>query len=181
MSLADQRNVHITKNGTGYYLIVADAAYHISPGEALGLLTSLLHVLPDVPNGPALAARIRVGPRLVIQRTWGHVEHRVVPTGYVAVLSAQGKMVLRCRPELTPELAVARACREYGCELVPVKLIDQPGSKEVAIKKASAWIIMDHLTRSGLTIDALFTKIRSGEVPTETFQPEIADVEVSGV
>ena len=165
---ANEKDVYIRKNGIGYVLAWGDEEKRVTPGEALGLLTSLLHTLPDIPNGVELAALISYGPRVTIRRLWSHHRNTVKQDRFQAFIYVKNNLVHRCDSCSSPESALALASHDYDRPLEISKIETAPGSKEVAERKALAWIIEDYVRRKGTTVPELYKAIGvCGRVPED--------------
>lgn len=165
--LAGLKTVGIKLNGHGYVLQIGETRHRLHPREALDLLTSLLHTLPEVPDGVTLAHQIRNGPRLTIYKIWRPEDNKIICDRYQAQIVVQGKTVYRSEVCDSFEAARDLASYHYGQSFPAFETEEMPGSQILAKKKASEWIINDYVTRNKTSISDLFVKIKSSGVPED--------------
>lgn len=174
MSIEANRNVSVKLNGQGYKLIIGDQTEIITPREALGLLTSLLHTLPEVPDGVRLSHIIRNGPRLAIWRNWRHENGAIIQDSYTPVISVRGTRVYTGPEAPSVVAAHAIAARDYGKEMEVLNIIDRPGSRLLAEKRASNHLLLAYLDKHKLTPLELMTKINTTGTPEDlNLVPEV--------
>lgn len=165
MSIEDEKDCHVRSNGQGYILTVGDLSIRISPGEARGLLTSLLHTLPEVPNGVRLAERIYHAPRVVMRRIWTQSCNVISPNSYQAYVYVDGIRVDRTNTYQTPEDAMVEASRRWGTDLEIDLVEDAPGSELFARRKAFEWLIQDYQATTGKSVAEIHRLALSGDLP----------------
>ena len=164
---ANEKDVLIKKNGIGYVLTWGDEERRVTPGEALGLFTSLLHTLPDIPEGIRTAEHITRGPRVTIRRLWTCHHNTIKQDRFQAFIHVAGILVHRCNPCPTAEDALALAVLDYDRPLEIHKVEDAPGSRQVAEKAALEWIIQDYVSQRGITVPELFKAVNLSGMPVD--------------
>lgn len=165
------RTVTVTLDNTGYVLRIDDDTHRLSPGEAMSLLVSLLHEMPEVENGVNIAHQIRCGPRLVIEKHWTAHNNIIRQDRYRGVTLVRGHRVERTPPVTTPHEAQKIASRRYGKTLEITKTIEAPGSRLLALKRANEWVVKQLIEEHDMTVPQLFAAIQEGSVtPMEVLE-----------
>lgn len=175
-SIADQKNLFIELNGQGYKLTIGDVVIPVTPGEALGLFTSLLHTLPEIPDGVRTAHHIRYGPKAVLRKHWRQEDGVIKCDRFQIITYVDHRVVDRTKLHPSREEALKSAEERYGGPLEIVGEEESPGSERVARGKALQWKIEDYVKRKNITVQDLFREIQSGE--TE-FDMEVSVVDLS--
>lgn len=159
------RDVRLKLNGEGYVLSIQEETFKLTPGEARSLLTTLLHTMPEVPDGVNIAHEIRCGPRLIIERHWSAREDTISQNKFRAVVYVMNRKVDRTALCDSPEEARALASERYGKDLTIAATMDAPGARQAATKRANKWLIESFISRNDMTVPELFQAIKAGEVP----------------
>jgi len=127
------RDLRVEKNGKGYHLLGLGEDEIITPAEALDLLESLLHCVPEVTDGIKTSWELREAARVGVQRFYGCHAGEVKVTGYQAfIYYASGHTMLRTSVKHQESAAIAAARLAYGRPLECIPTEDCPGSKERA-------------------------------------------------